>query len=175
MKTLAKRNNSIVKWILIVVICYLLASVGVNQVVNPFYYFHEEQTVELPLQTDEDAVSIDVSAYEEGFLTIKVEDMNTFSVSVKARITYKNGETGEKTIDIGNVINCYKIQELGVGIIQIIIPQTAIEDAEIQISDIEWSQKRQVNTLQMILVFISFFCLVAFYNFMQFIKKKYTK
>ena len=175
MKTLTKRNNSIVKWILIVVICYLLASVGVNQVVNPFYYFHEEQTVELPLQTDEDAVSIDVSAYEEGFLSIKVEDMNTFSVSVKARITYKNGETEEKTIEIGNVINCYKIQELGEGIIQITIPQTAIEDAEIQIGSVEWSQKRQVNTLQMILVFISFFCLAAFYNFMQFIKKKYTK
>ena len=175
MKTLTKRNNSIVKWILIVVICYLLASVGVNQVVNPFYYFHEEQTVELPLQTDEDAVSIDVSAYEEGFLTIKVEDMNTFSVSVKARITYKNGEKEEKTIEIGNVINCYKIQKLGEGIIQITIPQAALKDAGIQISDIEWSPKRQVNTLQMILVFISFFCLVAFYNFMQFIKKKYTK
>lgn len=175
MKTLAKRNKSIIKWILIVVICYLLASVGVNQVVNPFYYFHEEQTVELPLQTDEDAVNVDVSAYEEGFLTIKAENMNTFSVSVKARITYKNGETEEKIIDIGNVINCYKIQKLGEGIIQITIPQTPIEDAESRICSVEWSQKRQVNTLQMILVFISLFGLVTFYNFMQFIKKKYTK
>lgn len=177
MKTLAKRNRAIFRWIMIAVICYLLASAGVNRVINPYYYFHTGHGSELPVSSDDEYVMIDLSAHAdaEGFLTIAVEEMNTFSISVKARLIYETGETEEKTIDIGEVINCYKLQSWGEGIVQIAIPKNALKDAELQIGSAEWSQKRQVNTVQMLQVFISFLCLVIFYSFVQEIRKKYAK
>ena len=38
MKMLRVEKNSLLKWLLIIVICYLLASYGVNGVVNPLVY-----------------------------------------------------------------------------------------------------------------------------------------
>lgn len=177
MKTLAKKNKAIIRWIVIVAVCYLLASAGVNQVINPYYYFHREQAVELSVSFDEAYMYIDLFNYSDkgGFLTISVEDMNTFSVGVKARIVYENEETEEKTINIGNVINCYNLQRYGDGVKQIVIPQESLKEADMQIGAVVWSQHRQVNTLQMVLVFFSFLCLVVFYSFMQWIKKKYAK
>ena len=169
-------NSNFVKWTFIILVCYLLASIGVNGVFNPYYYINPGEKVELETLDKDGYIVINTDSVNEenGYLNIVVDDMNAFQTVVNTVYNYESENTTGDVLYLGKGINSGEFSDMQ-KISNIAILQKELSDAELVIDSVYWSRQKQVNTWKMLEITISFIALVAFYRFMTWIKNKYAK
>lgn len=174
MKILGKLKNKYFKGAIIIVACYLLASMGVNKVANPKHYFTEYSSHPIGSYEENNRLYIDVSQLTDSdrFLNIHIDGLQKFGA-----MTYLYSGTNDKErvyalLCSGN--NSIRKSELPLDESSIYIRIDDINNEGIEISQITGSENPYVHTFPMLKVFICFMMLSIFWQFMNYLKGKYA-
>lgn len=174
MKISGKLKNKYFKGAIIIVVCYLLASMGVNKVANPKYYFTEYSGHPIGSYEENDRLYIDVSKLSDTdqFLNIYIEELQKFG-----SMTYLYSGTNDKErvyvlLCKGN--NSIRKSDLPLNEGSIYIRIDDMNNEGIEISQITGSESPYVHTFPMLKVFICFMLLSIFWQFMNYLKGKYA-
>ena len=177
MKMLKTEKNNWLKWTIIMLICYLLASYGVNGIVNPAAYFKQAMQEEVNIIYEEDVVFIklpeDKGKYN--YLNIELQDINMFETAVEVVFEYPGTKKLQKELVLCNRKNSFALQELGEDMIGISFEKTDLDKYDIILKKALLSEEKQPDTLKMLEIWISFLGITGVYVFMQWIKKRYAK
>lgn len=176
MKISELKNNKVVRWICCVIVCYLLASWGVNGTVNPLNYWEQGVSGIISTESSEEYLMINLGDHpQEGhYINLDVAEMNSFVISIEIVTGDSDNGKHKKTMNLNKGMNSWAIDKLNLEEGWIKIPMKALEKEQVQIEQIYWSENKQVDALAMIKVFFSFICLSVFRSFVSWIKERYS-
>ena len=177
MKISKIKNNQFVKWCVVFLVCYLLASVGVNGVINPYYYVNSGDKEELEIIKGEEYQMIDLTlaGFGEGYLNIKIDDMNTFQQTVNVIANFGTEDPINEKLELFEGINSYKLSDLADNVGNLAISQRELTEIEVVLDSVFWSAQKQVDILKTVEIMASFLSIAVFYMSMMWIKNKYAK
>lgn len=166
-------KNKYLRYFFTVICCYLVASVGVNKIVNPILYFTTGDEYQLDYYDENNCLYINVKNLEDSdFFNIYVSDLQYFG---SVAYIYSDTNSDEKMYTLlCKGANSIKGADLpsNEGIVYIRVND--LKKYEVTISQITGSERRILDKFSMIKVLISSLLLVIFWRYMRFLKKKYT-
>lgn len=169
MKAIMKRG------ILYLFFCYLIASWGVNGVINPVHYYKNEvmQSIEITAIWQDDVLMIDLTEYQEKFEYLSfivlasegfVWDITLDCSGEVERIITEAVHQGLNSLQLP-VEECSYIK----------IPIDVLEKNGAVLQNFVLSEYRKVDTLKMIEICLSLLLLLVFWECVQWIKDRYAK
>lgn len=177
MRILIRKNK--LKYILkhgifYVIVCYLLASWGVNGVINPMHYFREAVMYkeEIFPTEDEKYLMIDLADKYESreYLSFLVSESDNIFFDI---VLIASVEEPQKVIvEVHQGINTLKIPE-GAGSIRV-LRDTITQNGAV-LNSYMLSEYRNVDSMKMMEIMISMLLLFGFWEAVQYIRKRYTK
>lgn len=168
------RKNRYIKCSFIIIACYLLASIGVNKVINPLYYFIKTEEHSLNYYEKDNSLYIDVTALKKSdqYLNIYISEIQPFGSVV---YLYSDVDPKEKVYTLLSLdSNSINKSDLPSNKGTIFIRLNDLNKDGINISQITGSEKRKVDSFSMLKIFISCILLVTFWSFTRNLKKKYA-
>lgn len=172
---MSKRRNKIVIYL---IVGYLIATWGVNHILNPVVYFQNifaREAYSANVVTDEGGVTIELpkSAEQYPYLSFTMSDSDDYTVNVQKRedVGENKGEKEEYTLDRG--LNCMKIDSQGCTDIR--ISGEGYSKKHVVIEQICQTPYPKVNLWKTLDILISYVVLVVFWESTQYIKRRYAK
>lgn len=162
------------KYCFIIIACYLAASIGVNRVINPSYYFAKSEEHVLNYYEENNCLYIDITNLKSSdrYLNIYISEIQRFGSVV---YLYADKDSKERIYTLlCKESNSIKKSELPANEGVIYIRLNDLDKDGVKISQITGSEKKQVDLFSMLKIFISFVLLVTFWNFLRDLKKKYA-
>lgn len=179
MTTLKIKSNRWVRWGIIAAVCYLLASAGVNGVIDPRWYIESDAGTEAKIRREEGWMIIDVpeSFSREGYLNLKVKDMDYFrtDLNVLYNCGIEDPDSAEGSINICRGINSFPVPDRKEGVRNLAFSEQELYRLGIVLESARWSADRQVDRAKMLEIAASFLCMAAFYRFCTWIRRRYAK
>ena len=178
MKILNKKNKKkSFKIIIYAVLVYLIATWGVNQVVNPVVYVQNiiSQDKYAPVvEKREDTIVIQPteSLDKYPYISFKTNCKELYKLSVQLVCVKDSGETESRKIHLENGVNVIKAEQSDVVEIQLV--GDAIKEYQPEITGVMQAPFPKVNWLKTLEVGIAFVVIIAFWEGLQYIKTKYT-
>lgn len=178
MKILNKKNKKkSFKIIIYAVLVYLIATWGVNQVVNPVVYVQNiiSQDKYAPVvEKREDTIVIQPTESVEEFpcISFKINCDASYKFPVQLVCVKESGETESKTLSLENGVNTIKVEQPDV--VEIQLAGNAIKEYAPEIKGVMQAPFAKVNWLKTLEVGIAFAAIFAFWEGLQYIKTKYT-
>lgn len=174
MKISEKLKNKYFKGAIIIVVCYILASKGVNNVVNPKCYFMDYSSHSIGFYEENNRLYIDVSQLTDSdyFLNIYIEKLQKFGSTIYLYSGTNDKERVYTLLCNGN--NPIRKSDLPLNKGSIYIRMDDINNEGMEISQITGSENPYVHVFPMLKVFISFLMLSIFWQFMNYLKGKYA-
>lgn len=164
------------KWAVYLLAAYLLASWGVNGVVNPMHYFNRAQRNMLHVEKKEDGLVIELPADSKSgssYLSFWVTQAKEYSSRLKLSGYPAQGGMQEMEIPLWKGWN---VAELGAyEWDHILIRKDEMEQKELVIEEVGWSARRIPDTERMLSVFVSFVLMAAFWECVCWVKDRYAK
>lgn len=171
-----KLKKFIKKGLLYVIICYLLASWGVNGVINPIHYYRnlvmQEKLIELPLNDKGLQLEWKGDAENFNYVSFEVTDAKNFYNDILVNVYSDDELLQSVTVKLYKGLNSLEIQENSTSIS---ISSEVIEKNQLEISNFVLSEYRKVDTGKMIETFFSMLFLLIIWECIQYIKNRYAK
>lgn len=169
------KNNKIVRWICCILVCYLLASWGVNGTVNPVNYWKQGESGIISTEYSEEYLVIDLKdqLQKAEYINLNISQMNSYMISIDV-VTGVTDKGNQKKMNLDRGMNSWAIDKLDTEEGRLKIPLKTLEKEQVQIGQIFWSEYKQVDGLAMIKIFVSFIFLSVFYSFISWIKRHYS-
>lgn len=171
-----KWQNMVKKCIFYVVFSYLVASWGVNGVINPVHYYRnfavQEQQLEASL--DDTGLLVKWNQVDGGFkyLSFEVMDAKNFYNDILVNL-YSGDELLEcVSVEVYKGLNSLEIQE---NTTSISITSDVIQKNQLIMSGFTISEYKKVDTWKMTEVVFSMLFLIVIWECIQYIKKRYAK
>lgn len=190
MKTLIgkMRTGAALKLLEYMIAAYLLASWGVNGVINPLHYFRNAamQTKALELSECADGIVIEmpqdttdtnINDTNTGFLSFRIaaaDDYSFYLTLLGCTDAGETKETGVKAQKGWNSVDIGKLQG-GAAWKKIIVPKNAAGTEGIRLESVCFSKYRRTDTGRMCYIFVSILFLAALWECVWWIKKKYAE
>jgi len=176
------KKRLLVKWLEYMAAAYLLASWGVNGVLNPFHYIHSitMQRHVLEIQSDAERFCIELPqdlGTEASFLSFEVTDAQRYAFALPLTGSTSDGEAGPYSVDVWkgwNTFDLARLQDQSVWN-KITIPKIPPESGEIMLDTVILSKYRKMDTKKMLYIFVSFLFLAAFWESVWWIKERYAQ
>lgn len=161
---------------------YLLASWGVNGVLNPMHYIHSTTMQRHVLKIQEDAERFHIElpqdlGKEASFLSFEVTDAQRYAFVLPLTGNASDGEAGPYSVDVWkgwNAIDLERLQDQSIWN-KITIPKILPESGEIMLDTVILSKYRKMDTKKMLYIFVSFLFLAAFWESVWWIKERYAQ
>ena len=168
LKAILKRS------VIFIIICYLLASWGVNGVINPIHYYrniimHEEEII--PVREGNNII-LDCSESREPFeyLSFRVTDSYNIFFDIKVNTSAK--DAAEMVVGVHQGLNTIKIpDDTGV----VMISADTMDENGVLWDAFVLSDHRKVDSAKMMEILVSMLLLLALWEGVQYIKNRYTK
>lgn len=176
MKISELKNSKIARWISCVIVCYLMASWGVNGTVNPMNYWKQGKTGIISTENLDEYLVIDLGEQirKGEYINLDVSEMNSFMIPIDVLTGSADKGNQKKTMNLSRGMNSWSIDELDAAEGWIKISLKTLEKEQVQIDQAYWSEYKQIDGLAMVKVFLSFICLAVFYSFVSWIKRRYS-
>lgn len=177
MKILKRKNRrkAVRKWSGYFVAAYVIASWGVNGIVNPIHYLRQtvmqEQTVRFVEETHGWALEKPQNGEGMNYLSFQVKDAKTYAAKVQLLVYAKTGEARTIYVKLWRGLNSIDLQLWE----KVVVPQTQVASTGIVLEDVVLSEYRQVDTGRMVSVMASFLLLLAFWEGVWWMKGRYDQ
>lgn len=168
------QKNKQIKCCCVIIVCYLLASFGVNRVINPLYYLDKSEEHPLNYHEENNSLYIDITGLEtsDQYLNIYISEIRQFGC---AAYLYPDIDSEEKLYTLlCKEANSIKKTQLPSNKGTIYIRVNDLTKDGVKISRITGSAKRKVDLFSMLKIFISFILLATIWTFVRNLKKKYA-
>lgn len=166
-----------VKWLIYIIVSYLLASWGVNGVVNPVHYVRAAsmQVTELEAEETADGVSIALpeTGLEGGVLVFEITASKDYKFKLKVVGVPEAGEHETMTIEACRGTNSVNL--IDNSWVSVLIPVDSVKQQEIDIDDVRLSEYRSVSLGRMLYIFAVFLLMLTFWEAVQWVKKRYAE
>ncbi len=177
----AKRN--LTKWLGYLIAAYLVASWGVNGVVNPVHYLRnagmKEEALKVTESTEGFVIGLteDYGKKEAAFLSFKIMKAKDQSFQLSLFVHMEQGKVLQKSYQVWKGWNSIEI-----GMFQnedlwkeIVVPKEAVSLEELNLEDVSLTEYQKHDVKRMVYIFISFLFLAAFWESVRWIKERYTE
>lgn len=168
------QKNKYIKCCFIIIVCYLLASIGVNGIINPSYYFKKSEEYVLNYYEDNNCLYIDITRLEtaDQYLNINISELQRFGSVVYLYTDVDSKERIYTLLCKGS--NSIKKSQFPLNTNMVYIKISDLAKDGVKICQITASSERQVDCFSMLKVFFSFILLATIWCFIGNLKKKYT-
>lgn len=153
------------------ILSYLIATWGVNQVINPLVYAGQlsAHTIAVPLESSKDYLRLtNNDAVHYPYLLFDISDSNQYF----QRLSIRTADSDTFSAEFCKGMNCLDMRAYGDTILML---RSEIEKYGIAINSISASDKPYVDVHRTITLFISFTLFSLFWEMVQSIKKRYTR
>ncbi len=187
------KKKGAAKWMLYAVSIYLLASWGVNQVINPLIYVKSAIMYKKPLNISDRDGDILIafeeedsqedgqensqnSQIEENFLSFCIVESDKYSFDLRITGYSEDEAAQERIIHVFKGWNTLDLRKLKKDQWKkIAVPKQTVEQNGLLLEHAELSEYPNVDLFRMLSVYLSFFALVIFWEGIRWIKRKYAQ
>lgn len=170
------KKKGAAKWMLYAVSIYLLASWGVNQVINPLIYVKSAIMYKKPLNISDRDGDILIAFEEENFLSFCIVESDKYSFDLRITGYSEDEAAQERIIHVFKGWNTLDLRKLKKDQWKkIAVPEQTVEQNGLLLEHAELSEYPNVDLFRMLSVYLSFFALVIFWEGIRWIKRKYAQ
>lgn len=179
MRILSGKNrlkNFLKKSLLYIVICYLLASWGVNGVVNPMHYYRnftmQEKSIDLLIDNQGIVVEWQENQDKFGYISFEVMDAKNFYNDTLVNVYSGDELLKSEVVELHKGLNSLEIQEKST---YVSISSDVVVKNQLILNDFVLSEYRKIDTWKMVEIFFSMIFLLIIWECIQFVKNRYAK
>lgn len=172
---MSKKRNRVIVYVLI---GYLIATGGVNRIINPVVYFQnifsqEKYAIDMITEEQEIILQLPKSTQEYPYISFGIVSADEYALNVDVRYCSETQgeEKSECRIEKGN----NKIKLKNNDCTAVIFEKKALENNHVVIGDAVQAGFPEVDLWKSVEIYISFWILVAFWEGTRYINKRYAK
>lgn len=177
---ISDKKNRMKNWgrksLLYVVICYLLASWGVNGVINPMHYYRqfvmEEKAIDYISENKNIILEWNEDREEYRYISFEVLDAKNLYNDIWVDIYSDDELLRRESIELHKGLNSLAIEDESV---YVSVSSDEITKNQLIIKEFVLSMYRKVDTWNMVEIFISMIFLLTIWECIQLIKNRYAK
>lgn len=172
---MSKKRNKLIVYILI---GYLIATGGVNHIINPVVYFQNifsQEKYSVDIITEEQGLILQLpkSTWEYPYLSFEVVSTDKYTLNVGVEYYSETQEKEKSEYRIEKGINKLKLENKEYT--TVIFEKKALENNNVVIRDVVQTGFPKVNLWKTVEIFFSFLLLAIFWEGTRYIKKRYAK
>lgn len=172
------REHTFVKWAGYLIILYVLASWGVNGVINPVHYLRNAQMKICGVEplAREDGLAIDLSSGGDNglkYLSFYIAQADEYSFTLRLSGSVGGGEVQEKEAVVWKGWNSLDLREYPWK--EAVVPDDLVQQAGILFENVQLTGYQKVDTERMLSVFGAFCVMAVFCECMRWVKEHYAR